>query len=136
MIDAAIFEILKADSTAASIFGQRFYMREAPESVTLPYCVRSEVNAERFHTLSGAGQLERCSRQITVIAATEADAIAGREAIRDALDGYLGSVTISGTTIKITSSISTNFGDIDDTGSEPRVYGKFVEFSFHWTVTA
>ncbi len=84
-----IYTTLQASSTVRGIFGARpriFEDGEAPQGVATPYATWLVVSGVPENSLGESPSIERQGVQIDVWAATQAEATAGAEAIRDQME--------------------------------------------------
>lgn len=87
---------LKADGGVAALVTARIYPLRLPQVPTFPAIVYQTVSTVVLdHNHGGAGRLLRSRVQFTCWAASHAGADALADALRSALDGYAGTMTIT-----------------------------------------
>lgn len=89
-IEAAIFTILTTNAALADLVGDRVYPTRMPQRLTLPCVTYSRISVTRTHTHDQAGGLAAPTFQFTAYAETPDEAIEVINAVRWALDGYVG----------------------------------------------
>ena len=135
----ALYEQLKDNAGISALVGTRVYHSVAPESATRPFIVFQQIGGDHVHDMSGASGLARRDIQIAYYADKPKDAEAGSEAIRNAIDGFNGTM---GTIV--TADVSGSFlsGSIDtfepaaETKHGMSVYGINQSWTFWHTETA
>lgn len=135
-LDQAIYARLQAVSAVTALVGARVYLEEAPQAASLPYVERFEISGQPFEPLAGAASLMSRRIQFTCWASTPAAADAVRTAIRDALAGFTGSVSIPGSgspteTFDIKAAIPESEATVFDEDGEVRAFGRSIDFTFH-----
>ena len=101
-VTGPIRTIIAANGAANTIFSGRVYANALPQSNgTLPAATVTIDNVRATNTKTSASDLDFVSVQLVVVGDSYADAEDGAKAIRTAIDGYQGTVTVSGTPYKI-----------------------------------
>jgi hypothetical protein len=96
-IASGIFELLKADAGVSAVVGGRIFPVLLPEGPTLPAITYQRVGGTSDPTFDSSGY-QRLRIQFDVFGAKYKDADAGREAIREALNGA-SEITLSDGTV-------------------------------------
>ncbi len=95
--EQAIRQILVDDSDVAALVSTRIYRGDIPQASTLPAIAYILEDAEPMSTLGGHAGLTRSDFTLVCVAATYAGVKDLAEKVRLAVDGYKGTVSISGT---------------------------------------
>lgn len=106
----ALRTFVLADATVTALAGVRMYPRKLPQGPTLPAIAYQRIDTRRLHDLDGPDGLPRARVQLSMWAASVADAEALAAAVRARLDGYRGAwgdVTVG-------SCLCVSDGDLDD----------------------
>lgn len=135
-LDQAIYARLQSVGAVTALVGTRVRLEEARQDEQLPYVERFEVSASPFQPLAGAASVMRRRIQFNCWAASPAEADAVRTAVRDALAGFAGTVTIpdSGSplqTFQILAAIPDTEQPVYDDAGEVRSYGRSIDIIFH-----
>lgn len=96
-IEAAIFDVLRLNSTVNALVSERIYPQIVPQNTSVPAIVYIQVSGIRNHTLSGTDDMVYSRWQFTVIADTYAQLRNLSDAVRTALDNLdntVGSVVV------------------------------------------
>lgn len=96
-ISGILYTILAADSTVTALCSTRIYPLTIPQTTPLPAVRIVTVANEPSDTKTGASTLDAIRVQIDSYAASMLTAQQLDEEIRDAIDRYRGSVTVTGT---------------------------------------
>lgn len=96
-ISGILYTILAADSTVTALCGTRIYPLTIPQTTPLPAVRIVTVANEPSDTKTGASTLDAIRVQVDSYAASMLTAQQLDEEIRDAIDRYRGSVTVTGT---------------------------------------
>jgi len=96
-VSGILYTILAADATVTAICSTRIYPLTIPQGADLPAVRITTVANEPFDTKTGASTLDAIRVQIDCYAKSMLTAQQLEEEVRDALDRYRGSVTVTGT---------------------------------------
>lgn len=102
-ISGILYTILAADSTVTGLVGTdsgggwKIYPVTIPQKAALPQVRITEIAVEPYDTKTGASTLDAVRVQIDCYAASMLTAQQLDEAVRNAIDRYRGSVTVTGT---------------------------------------
>ncbi len=99
--EQAIMTRLVADTGVSAIVGQKIYPHSAPQSVDMPYIVYQRIDATHEHNMLGGSGLYTARIQIDMYALSYSAVLALAQAVRTALQGYRGYVTVGTDTVKI-----------------------------------
>ena len=88
MIEARVVEVLLADAALAGLVGDRVFPVVVRQEMALPCVIYQRLAAEREYSLAGAAGWARVEIGLTVWGREYAEARAGADAVRRALDGY------------------------------------------------
>jgi hypothetical protein len=92
--ESAIRKLLIDDATVAALVSTRIYPEGgAPQTPPLPFIVTKRISRSHFHHMGAAGGLAIARVQVTSYAKSEGEVETLADAIREALDGYRGTVT-------------------------------------------
>lgn len=96
-IDDALFSILSTDAGVTALFktgtDTRIHPVVIPQGERLPAAAIQQISGLRVHAMQGPSGLTRPRFQITIKAVTNKAVTAAAAAIRQALDGYYGTVS-------------------------------------------
>lgn len=95
MIEMALRAVLIGDAGVAALIAGRCYPVEPPQAPVYPYVTYQEITDEGHYHMEGSSRLSRARFQINCDAESALDAQALKRAVRDALGGFSGPVTIS-----------------------------------------
>lgn len=113
-LEQALYSILSADGTVSGLVGTRIYPNVIPQDVSLPAIAYQRISAMRVFSHGGPSCLARPRFQITCLATSYSSAKAVANAVRGALNGYVGTAA----TVEIQASFIQNefdtFTDDDD----------------------
>ena len=101
---------LVADSTVTNLVGSRIYPLTLPQGVTLPAIRYQRITGTSDPHLGGTTGLAVATIQFDCVGTTYAKAEQVRDAVRESLEAYRG--TVNG--VKITSVRATNHSDFFD----------------------
>jgi len=90
----AIIELLLTDLSVASMAGERISAVWATEEVETPYIVVTTISKDRPHHMGGPSKLVEARLQVDMFAGTRRQCDLLADAVRQALDGHTGTVTI------------------------------------------
>lgn len=135
-LDQAIYARLQAVSAVTALVGTRIRLEDARQDEQLPYVERFEISATPFQPLAGAASLMSRRIQFTCWAASPSVADAVRAALRDALAGFSGTVSIPGTgspadSFQIMACIPDTEQAVYDDDGAGKAYGRSIDFIFH-----
>jgi hypothetical protein len=88
----ALHALLAADAAVAALAGSRIYPNLVPAAASYPAIAYQRISGRRVHSQTGPSGLAAPRVQITSLAASYAQADALGQAVRQALDGYVGTV--------------------------------------------
>jgi hypothetical protein len=91
-IEEALVHKLTTTSTITTLIGTRIYPLVFPAGATMPCLVYQRISTPRIHTHEGASGLAQPRFQLTCWSATYGGAKALANAVREALDGFKGSI--------------------------------------------
>lgn len=134
----ALFEQLKDNAGVAAIVSTRIYNSVAPEGSALPFIVLEQIGGDRDHHTGGANGLTRREFQITSYDDKPNDAETLAEAIRDALDGFRGTMGTTDTENVRGSFLSSSLDKFEpaaDSKHAKSVYGVDQSWTFWHTST-
>ncbi len=92
VIEEALVAILAGNAGVKALAGSRIYPLVAPPDVTLPAIAYQRISGPRVHSHSGSSGLASPRFQFTALASTYSGAKALVNAMRQALDCYVGIV--------------------------------------------
>lgn len=128
MSEAAILALLKASAAVTALVGSgsnaRIYAMTAPQRVTTPYVTYQRISGERWRTMDGPTGMAQPRIQVDAFATTYAGTKALGTAVRQALDGYrgtIGGVRVGG--IAIMTDMDLYESDVD-----PKLYRVSMDF--------
>jgi len=108
--NAALYTYLQTKSGVTNLISTRMYPDDLPQDNTLPCIVYRVISKVPEHDLSGASPLTRYRFQLDSYAATRIGADALAEAVRNAADGYRGTM---GSEFAQTTHLDNERSDID-----------------------
>jgi hypothetical protein len=79
----------------------RIYFQVAPSQAARPYITYQWISGDHVHHLGGASKVGRSVLQVNAWSDVMEDALATAEAVRDALDGYTGTLGSGGNTATV-----------------------------------
>lgn len=137
----AVRKILADNATVASLVGSRIYpLFNIPQNVAKPYITYVQAGGDHVHDLGGASG--GCTYSIDVHCMAESDTAmrALGVAVRKALDGYLGTVTVGSDSVIIEQchlqSETDGITEPENGGKQP-IFIRQLEFSvFNKTETS
>lgn len=133
IIEEAIAALLEADSGVSAIVDDRIFpqvIRQDEEGVIrLPAITYTNVSGFREHSLLGPAGYARPRMQIDCWAYFYLEAKQIAEAVRLALDGFRGDVSIGSDSLRIESSTLVNVQDFD--ADEGKIRRVSLDFSIH-----
>ncbi len=91
-IGSALFSYLSNKTSITTRVSTRIYPHPAPESATYPFITYSVIGEDHQHHMAGGSGLVNVSLQVDVWATTHANRVLTQEALRNALDGYTGTM--------------------------------------------
>ena len=113
----AVWSLLHTNATVAALVGGRIFPAgDASQDAALPYMVYQRISTPSGHHMSAASNAQEIRVQTTVWAKTVGGAQEGATAVRNALDGFGGTVTYDGNALSVTS---IRLDDQDDTPEPP-----------------
>jgi hypothetical protein len=122
----ALYALLSQNGGVVALAGGRIYPLSAPQSVVTPYVVYQRISAVRLRTLDGPEGRSMPRMQIDAYATTWLAARALADAIRQALDGFDGTVTIGNDsppeTERIRAASLQTDRDFIETDVDPKLY--------------
>lgn len=96
-IDDALFGILSGDAGVIALFKTgtttRIFPVVIPQGTALPAAAFQQISGSRIHAQGSGSNLTHPRYQITIKATTKAAVKAAADAIRQAVDGYYGTVS-------------------------------------------
>ena len=92
VIEEALVAILQADATVSGLVNDRIYPLVAPVGAELPAITYQRISGVRMETLQGPTGLAAPRFQFSCLANTYSQAKSLANAVRQALDGYSGTV--------------------------------------------
>ena len=98
MIEEALVALLETDAAVAALVDDRIYPIVAPAGVDLPAIVYQRISGPRAETMAGPSGLAWPRFQFGCIGGSFSEAVSVADAVRQALDGYRG--TVSGVVIR------------------------------------
>jgi len=118
------------DADVASMIGDRLYNGYAPPTAIKPYVIYQQISGPRDHTFDGPSGLATINIQLSIFDSTYLGARTTADYIRRYLDGYEGTVSLTGGgTCKILESKLTDEGDIpSERPDNVVVYGKRQDY--------
>lgn len=134
----ALYEELKDNAGVSALVSTRVYSTVAPEGAALPFVVFQQLGGDHDHHMGGANGLTRREIQIAYYANKPKDAEAGGEAIRDAIDGFhgtMGTVVTANVRMSHLGSAIDTFEPAADSKHTKSVYGINQSWSFWHTDT-
>jgi hypothetical protein len=96
MIEMALRQVLIADPAVFALIGNRCYPAEAPQAPVYPLVIIQEVTNESEYSMDGAVGLGRARFQFNCDGKSALEVQSLRTALRNALGGFKGLVTITG----------------------------------------
>lgn len=127
-----IEEALKVLITTAVPALTRFYPVQAAQAVTVPFAVQQRIGTNAVRSLSGPSGLTQARIQIDIYDLDYDAARAMALAVRQALDGYAGVVTIPATspaeTVSIRASSFQEERDFVEQTTNPILYRRSADF--------
>jgi len=100
-IDAALRTELKDDATIAGLVSTRIRLSRADQRDTIPYITINRLSGSRFHNATAASGMAIPTFQIDCWGATPILAIAVADAVREAIDGFKGTMGSGGNTANV-----------------------------------
>lgn len=131
-IEEGIVNYLEAHSGFGSVCGDRIYPIHLPQEVTLPAVVYQRISTQRagIHTHDqDASGLSYTRIQFTVYAVKYADVKTAIYQLREALEGYKGTMG-SGNTVTVGSSLMDT--EADNYDPELGVYWAHIDFQISY----
>jgi hypothetical protein len=95
MIEMALQALIVSDADVAALIGDRCYPVEAPQAPVYPLVIVREITNESAYALDGPAGLGRARFQFDCDARTAKEVQALMRAVRAALGGFRGPVTIA-----------------------------------------
>ena len=119
-IEEGLLYHLQNTAGVAALVSTRVYPNKLPETVTFPAITYQRIDSPRVltHDTSGATGTARPRFQFDAWGTTYASAKAVTDAIRAALNGYVGAMGTGGSTVTVQSSLiqDERFDDFGDAG--------------------
>jgi hypothetical protein len=103
----------------------------AEQSKALPYMTYKVTNHEHTHAHEGASPIAEKIIQFDCLSETYSEVISMRDALRNNLDGYQGTMTSTDVRAVIFLSESDNSNVENDAGTETIVYRKIIDYQLH-----
>lgn len=91
-IERAIASYLRGKPSITGLVGDDIYPEVAPDKAPYPFITYTIISESHDHAMSGATGLAQVTVQLDVWTSTFADRVSVSEAIRNALDGFRGSM--------------------------------------------
>lgn len=107
-IEQALYALLTTDTGVSALIGTRLYPLTIAQDVALPAAAYQRISGPRKHAHDGPLSVAEGRFQFTCQAATYAAAKSVANAIRQALDGYNGAVTVGEDSLEIEGSFLVN----------------------------
>lgn len=104
----ALVAELEGDAGVSALVGTRIYPVVAARLATLPYIIFQEITPETWHHMTAAAGLKPSRWEMTFVASSASGAAALGEAVREALDGFQGTMGSGGNTASV--SMCHRFG--------------------------
>lgn len=130
----ALRKLMLDDADVSALVSTRIYpANSVPENAQLPYIIYEREDSDHFHTLDGnAAGVQFNSIMIDVFQTTDKLARELAEHVRDALQGYSGTVTSGADSVTLQECILTSNDDFmeppADGGNAP-IYGRAMNFN-------
>lgn len=123
-VEAAIYTLLKDAAGVSALAGTRIYPILAPQDSAYPLITYQRISGARWRTFDGPSGKAQPRFQLDVWATSYAGANALAKAVRDALDGYSGTVA----TVRIGGVALETDQDRIDTSTDPKLFGVTMDF--------
>lgn len=99
--EQAIRALLLDDTDTTDLVSTRIYPHSAPQNASLPYLVVMRIDTTGYHHYTAAAARQMARVQIEAYAATYDSGMTIAETVRQALDGYQGTVTVGASTLDV-----------------------------------
>lgn len=134
----ALFEELKDNTGVSALVGTKVFYGVTPESRLLPAIIINQIGGDHDHHMGGANGLTRRDVQITSYAKKPKDAEAVAESVRNAIDGFHGTMGTVVTANVRTSHLSSAIDTIEPAASSKQsesIFGVNQSWTFWHTDT-
>lgn len=123
---AALMTRFAAVTAVTDAVSTRIWQQRAPDDPTLPYMVVHAIGGTPHHHYGGAAVVAEEVYQLDIYAATTASRDSVKEAVRNALDGYRGTV---GSVVVQTITLEPPIDDIEglDAGRQSGIYTSRID---------
>ena len=108
----ALIELLIQDPSVTGMVGDRISAVWATEGIETPYIVVTTISRGRHHHMGGPSRLVESRIQVDMFADTRRSCDLLADAVRQALDGYTGTVSVEGESLTLQQCHLDN--DLDD----------------------
>jgi hypothetical protein len=129
--------LLGANTALAALVSTRIYPQSAPQSAVRPFITFERISADHHHHMTAASGLVKAVIQATAWAEDYSTAKTVAEAMREAADGYRGTITISvGVALTNCHIMISNERDVVEwpqDGSDAPRRGVQIDFDFWHT---
>jgi len=115
-IEQALYSILSNDGTVSGLVSTRIYPLLIPQDSALPAVQYQRISTQRVNPHAAASTLARARFQVTSIAANYDTVCSVADAIRGALDGYMGTAA----SVRIDGAMMEN--ELDEYGLTNDIY--------------
>ena len=130
-IEKTIFDILRINGTVSGLVSSRIYPNVIPQNTALPAIVYYQISGARQHTLASTDNMVPSRWQFTCVASTYAELRGLSDAVRGALDNYVGVVgTVTIQCAHFVDEIDQN--DVMPGTDKLRRYSKAIDFYINY----
>lgn len=126
-IERALTYHLESDPGIAAIVGNRVFPKAGSQGADLPLLTYERVGGTHVHHLRGGSGLANATFQLNCVGVRYSDTVALREAIRNALDTYLGSMGPEGEQVEVKSCLQIGSRDDYTSASDGGAVGVFEQ---------
>lgn len=137
-VTQALYALLTADTAVAALVAARVHPGFLPQGATLPAIAQTRISGQDVDTLAGSNGLAHARIQVSCWAATYAGAAALGDAVRLALHGYQGTVTVGANSLVVQSIRLQDQGDQPEPSpghEQDRRYGRRLDFEIYHLIT-
>lgn len=130
--EQALMTRLVADTDVSAIVGNRVYPHTAPQNATMPYIVYFRVSGVHEHHMRGSSGLYDARVQLSMFSTDFEQLLNLSDAVRLALDGYRGDVTVGTDMVRIHKCFMAANEDLPFTNpadaGQVGIYGRYQDY--------